>query len=126
MKMPHSDGLNIVPFIDVILVLLAIVLSLSTFIAQGEIKIALPKAQTEKLSSDSKSVELKIDKKGQLYLDNVLTNLEEISNYIQQLQRQEWIYLVGDKESPLDSFIQVIIILKRYQHENFKIITEQH
>ena len=35
------DGLNIVPFIDIMLVLLAIVLSVSTFIAQSGIKVEL-------------------------------------------------------------------------------------
>ncbi|WP_334096382.1 biopolymer transporter ExbD, partial [Helicobacter typhlonius] len=44
MRIPKKDGLNIVPFIDVMLVLLAIVLSVSTFIAQGQIKVELPYA----------------------------------------------------------------------------------
>ncbi|MEE9104639.1 biopolymer transporter ExbD, partial [Helicobacter pylori] len=41
----RGDGLNIVPFIDIMLVLLAIVLSVSTFIAQGKIKVNLPNAK---------------------------------------------------------------------------------
>ncbi|XNZ27661.1 biopolymer transporter ExbD [Helicobacter pylori] len=41
----RGDGLNVVPFIDIMLVLLAIVLSVSTFIAQGKIKVSLPNAK---------------------------------------------------------------------------------
>ena len=44
MKPRRAEGLNIVPFIDVMLVLLAIVLSVSTFIAKGKIPINLPQA----------------------------------------------------------------------------------
>ena len=39
------DSINIVPFIDIMLVLLVIVLTSATFIAQGKIPIAIPKAQ---------------------------------------------------------------------------------
>lgn len=41
-EIPKKEPLNIVPFIDIMLVLLAMVLSISTFIAKGEIKINLP------------------------------------------------------------------------------------
>ena len=36
-EIPKKEPLNIVPFIDIMLVLLAMVLSISTFIAKGEI-----------------------------------------------------------------------------------------
>ena len=44
-EIPKKEPLNIVPFIDIMLVLLAMVLSISTFIAKGEIKIALPPSE---------------------------------------------------------------------------------
>ena len=40
-EIPKKEPLNIVPFIDIMLVLLAMVLSISTFIAKGEIQINL-------------------------------------------------------------------------------------
>ncbi len=127
MKMPHSDGLNIVPFIDVILVLLAIVLSVATFIAQGEVKISLPQSSEEKLQGQGSVFSVKIDQEGQYYFNDVLSSLEEVEKKIVEMDKQEWIYLMGDKKSPLDSFIQIINILKRSNHANFKIITEyQH
>ena len=44
---PPKAPLNIVPFIDIMLVLLCIVLSVSTFIAQGSIKVTLPESSTQ-------------------------------------------------------------------------------
>lgn len=42
------DYLNVIPLVDVMLVLLTIVLTTSTFIATGGIKVELPKASTDK------------------------------------------------------------------------------
>ncbi len=44
-EIPKKEPLNIVPFIDIMLVLLAMVSSISTFIAKGEIKISLPASE---------------------------------------------------------------------------------
>ena len=40
------EGINVVPLIDVVLVLLAIVLTISTFVATGQLKIELPTAKS--------------------------------------------------------------------------------
>ena len=48
------DSINVVPLVDVMLVLLTIVLTTSTFVATGAIPVALPKAEnsiTETLPS---------------------------------------------------------------------------
>ncbi len=51
-EIPKKEPLNIVPFIDIMLVLLAMVLSISTFIAKGEIQINLPKSKTADVPKD--------------------------------------------------------------------------
>ena len=53
-KIPKNESLNIVPFIDIMLVLLAIVLSVSTFIAQGKIQIELPQSANQEQQKDEK------------------------------------------------------------------------
>ena len=50
--MPKKEGLNVIPLIDIMLVLLAIVLSISTFIAQGNIKIDLPNSESAEKKQD--------------------------------------------------------------------------
>ena len=62
MRLNRKDGLNIVPFIDVMLVLLAIVLSISTFIAQGNIPIDLPSSESAQQDKEEKKVSVVIDK----------------------------------------------------------------
>lgn len=50
-EIPKKEPLNIVPFIDIMLVLLAMVLSVSTFIAKGEIPIVLPESRSAQAPS---------------------------------------------------------------------------
>ena len=71
MKIKRGEGLNIVPFIDIMLVLLAIVLSISTFIAQGHIPIQVPSSSHTQTPKDQKKLTISVDHANQLYLDNL-------------------------------------------------------
>ena len=52
-SLPKKEPLNLVPFIDIMLVLLAMVLSISTFIARGEIAVALPQSEASHPAADA-------------------------------------------------------------------------
>ncbi|RDU62004.1 MULTISPECIES: TonB system transport protein ExbD [Helicobacter] len=127
LKIQHSEGLNIVPFIDVILVLLAMVLSISTFIAHGEIKIELPKSDSSMQSSnDSNKIQILINAQDVYYLEDKETTLEEIQKRINTLDKQTIVELKSDKNATFNSFVQIIDILRTNHHENFQIITEKN
>lgn len=124
MRLPQKDGLNIVPFIDVMLVLLCIVLSISTFIAQGSIKIDLPPSTQATKTNSEKSTNIIIDKDSNIYFDDELVNIESLKEKIGKTRQDELIILRSDKDSKFESFIQVIDILKEKNHENFSITTK--
>ncbi|WP_300669400.1 TonB system transport protein ExbD [Helicobacter sp. UBA3407] len=127
LKIQHSEGLNIIPFIDVILVLLAMVLSISTFIAHGEIKIELPKSDSSMQSSnDSNKIQILINAQDVYYLEDKETTLEEIQKRINTLDKQTIVELKSDKNATFNSFVQIIDILRTNHHENFQIITEKN
>ncbi|MFX3627390.1 TonB system transport protein ExbD [Campylobacter sp. LH-2024] len=126
-KLPKNEGLNIVPFIDIMLVLLAIVLSISTFIVQGKIQINLPKSESSmSLSDHEKKLLIGIDEKNIFYLDDKTANLEQIKDAISQLDQKTIVELKSDKNAKFESFVQIIDLLKIKGHENFQIITEKN
>ncbi|MBF7044897.1 TonB system transport protein ExbD [Campylobacter volucris] len=126
LKLPKNEGLNIIPFIDVMLVLLAIVLSISTFIAHGEIKINLPQSQSSNnLSENKHKITISIDKNNVFYLDKQVITLTELATKINSIDLDTTIELKSDKDAKFENFIHVIEILKSKNHENFKIITEK-
>ncbi|BAM11799.1 TonB system transport protein ExbD [Helicobacter magdeburgensis] len=124
MRIPKKDGLNIVPFIDVMLVLLAIVLSVSTFIAQGQIKVELPYASQNEQKQDEKPVIIAIDDKNVIYFDDKQIEIESLKEQIAKIDNKTLIQLKSDKDSKFETFIQIVDILKEKGHENFGISTK--
>lgn len=125
-KLPKNEGLNIVPFIDIMLVLLAIVLSISTFIAYGHIKVEPPKSQIAQNSGDNKEkILISIDAQDAFYYNDKSANLQEIEEKIAKLEKTTLVELKADKNSKFDSFIQLITLLKTSKHDNFQIITQK-
>lgn len=125
MRLPKKDGLNVIPLIDVMLVLLAIVLSISTFIAQGQIKVELPSSNQQSMPSDSPTILLSIDKEGNIFFDNVNVDLPTLKSKIFALDSKTLLKLEIDKNSKFETFVQVADILKEKGHENVSIATSQ-
>ena len=124
MRLNKKDGLNIVPFIDIMLVLLAIVLSISTFIAQGKIAVDLPSANsTEQIKEDEQKVSVVIDKDNKFFVDDVEVTADELKEKLNAIDTKTLVQLKSDKNAKFDSFVKVIDILKEKGHENFAIQT---
>ncbi|WP_103569216.1 TonB system transport protein ExbD [Campylobacter concisus] len=124
MRLNKKDGLNIVPFIDIMLVLLAIVLSISTFIAQGKIAVDLPSASsTEQIKEDEKKVSVIIDKDNNFFIDDVEISDTELKEKLNAIDTKTLVQLKSDKNAKFESFVKVIDILKEKGHENFAIQT---
>ena len=124
MRLPKKEGLNIVPFIDVMLVLLAIVLSVSTFIVQGQIKVDLPYATHNQQNKNDKPVQITINNQNIIYFDDKPIDLESLKLEISKVDNKTLIQLKSDKDSKFETFVQIIDILKEKGHENFGISTK--
>lgn len=124
MRLNKKDGLNIVPFIDIMLVLLAIVLSISTFIAQGKIAVDLPSAKSaQQDKEDEKKVSVVIDKDNKFFIDDAEISEDELKDKLNAIDTKTLVQLKSDKNAKFDSFVKVIDILKEKGHENFAIQT---
>jgi len=124
MRLNKKDGLNIVPFIDIMLVLLAIVLSISTFIAQGKIAVDLPSAKSaQQDKEDEKKVSVVIDKDNNFFIDDAEISEDELKDKLNAIDTKTLVQLKSDKNAKFESFVKVIDILKEKGHENFAIQT---
>ena len=122
--MPKKEGLNVIPLIDIMLVLLAIVLSVSTFIAQGSIKIDLPNSESaEKKQDENDKIAVLINKDNDFFIGEEKVPEENLKEKLNEIKNETLIELKSDKESKFDSFNKVIDILKEKNHENFAITT---
>lgn len=123
MKMKKFDSMNVIPFIDIMLVLLTIVLTFSTFIANENLDLKLPKASSSS-KSDLKFVQISIDKKGIIRLDSKDTPIQELKEKLSSFPKNSNISLRADENTPFKIFVQVVDILKILQLNKISIITK--
>ncbi|MFC3847868.1 TonB system transport protein ExbD [Helicobacter baculiformis] len=125
LRIRRGDGLNVVPFIDIMLVLLALILSVSTFIAEGKIKVNLPSATSaQKMEHQDKKVTIMVDKSDKIYVNDKPQSLDDLRALIAKTDPKTLVDLRSDKDSRFGTFVEIMDILKAQNHENFSISTE--
>ncbi len=117
--------INVIPFIDIMLVLLAIVLTTATFIAQGKLEIDLPEAKSQQASLAEERVELAIDQGEQLYFDEQQVDLVTLTQKLVKLPKTTPIVLRVDARVPFGRFVSVVDVLKLQQLNQLTILTQE-
>ncbi|MBP6713914.1 MAG: TonB system transport protein ExbD [Aliarcobacter sp.] len=125
MKLKKYDSINVIPFIDVLLVLLTIVLMTSTFISKGIIPISLPTATNANNIKVNKEIIIIIKDDGTLLCNNDIEGLENIKNHILQFPKDTPIHINSDKNAKFEIFVSVLDILKQYEYSNISIVTKK-
>lgn len=125
MKLQKFNSINVIPFIDVLLVLLAIVLLTSTFIAKGDIPVSLASAQSAKTLKQTQETTIVIKEDNTMYLNAMHISLEALEVKIKALNRVSHIYIKCDKKAEFESFVKVLDMLKTNEFENISIITKK-
>ena len=125
MKLKKYDSINVIPFIDVLLVLLAIVLLTSTFITRGIIPISLPNSNNADNLKLDKEIILVIQENGDLFIEDRLETLENIEKIVLQSSKETPIHINTDKNSKFESFVKVLDMLKKHNYSNVSIVTKK-
>ncbi len=121
--MKRFDQINVIPFIDIMLVLLAIVLTTATFIAQEKISLELPKAENTHKRKDKDPFKIAINKKGEYYHQDTLIDLDTLKKRLHSLKPDQPIILSVDKSVKFERFIELIDLLKSNHLNNLSIAT---
>ena len=125
MKLKKYDSINVIPFIDVLLVLLAIVLLTSTFISKGIIPISLPTASNADNLKPDKEIILVIQENGEILIENKVEILEDVERIILLSSKETPIHINTDKNTKFESFVQVLDLLKKHNFSNVSIVTKK-
>ena len=124
MKRERFDKINVVPFIDIVLVLLVIVLATASFINKNSVKVDLPTASS-KTVSEKKAISISIDKEGQYFYEKTPLSLENLKEKLQKLDpKKDIISLQTDQKTEFQKFVSVVDILKEKGFQNLSIITK--
>ncbi len=119
------DEINVIPFIDIMLVLLVMVLTTATFVNQGIIPVELPEAKAAKKEDNKKETTIYIDEKGSIFFEKEKVDLKTLEEKLSSIPKEQAVLLRSDKESKFQDFVSVMDILKRLNHEQLFIITKE-
>jgi len=116
--------INMVPFIDVVLVLL-IIFMITAPILQSGIEVDVPKTKTVKEINEPRLV-ITIDKNQLVYLADVPVNINQLGIKVKaQLKKpQDSVFLRADETIPFGTFAKVIDALRQSGVSNISIVTE--
>ena len=116
--------INMVPFVDVVLVLL-IIFMITAPILQSGIEIDVPKTKTVKDISQDRIV-VSIDKNQRIYLGNDPINIRQLGPKIksQAKDAKQSVFLRCDEKVPFGIFASVVDALRLSSINNISIVTE--
>ena len=122
--MKRFDQINMVPFIDIVLVLLAIVMTTASFMSKGLIDVDLPESHSAAaMSSEVEFKEIAIKEGGAIFYQSEETDSQKLGATLGLLPKTTQFHLRVDKQASFESFISVVDILKRLSLEHVAIET---
>jgi biopolymer transport protein ExbD len=124
MEEKEFDYINMIPLIDVMLVLLTIVLMTSTFVMGGMIRVELPRVSAEQ-ETVVRSRSVDIDQGGRVYYDGRWVNLETLKEQLRSVSKDVPFLIRADKRVPLHYFVEVLSAVKGMGFKRVSVQTER-
>lgn len=119
------DYMNVIPLVDVMMVLLVIVLMTSTFIASGLIPIDLPKA-SQNPKQLAQTMTIVIDGEGIIYFDAVPTSLQNLAGKLRTVGKQTPVLVRADRHLAVQACVDVLDILTANGFNRVALQTERY
>lgn len=135
-KKPILSEINVVPYIDVMLVLLVIFMITAPLLTQG-VNVNLPQAKANALSTKDKTpIIVSVNSRGEYFL-NLSTHptesitpqelMTQVSAYLllaKQQHQSRPVYVKGDRNVNYGSVIKAMVMLQKAGADNVGLITE--
>lgn len=107
--------INVIPLVDIILVVLIIFMVAAPLVMQPKIDISLPKASTAKDERDKVPLRVVLGRKGELFLNNTPITLQGLTAESQGYAAKNpetAALLIADKEVTLASVTEIVDAIK--------------
>lgn len=120
-KAGGSDGnlsiveINVIPLVDIILVVLIIFMVAAPLVMQPKIDINLPKASSAQDEKDKNALRVLLGKQGELFINNKAATLSELrgeSKRLSTLNAETPALLIADKAATLEMVTELVDEIK--------------
>jgi len=119
------SDINMVPFIDVVLVLL-IIFMITAPILQSGIEVDVPKTKTVKELTEVRMV-VTIDRSQRVYLNDKAVNIHDLGKMVLEQThnlKQQAVYVRADETVPFGSWATVVDALRQAGIQNISVVTQ--
>ncbi len=120
------DYINVVPLVDIMLVLLTIVLTTATFVVQGEIPVNLPSAGSSQERRTYEAISITVNRDGRIFFGGKEVNLKELSSILEPIDRKTPINIRTDRRASVQSFVSVMDVLNRLGFKSVNLLVRKH
>lgn len=122
--MRKFDSINVIPFIDIMLVLLVIVLTAASFISQKKIKINIPQSQSQTPIERRDIIKLiTLTKHGKFYYQDQIITISELDKLLSTWESSNPITVNIDAQTAFQDFIRLSDLLTKHEHNKVTIVT---
>jgi biopolymer transport protein ExbD len=123
MEEKEFDYINVIPFIDIMLVLLTVVLTTSTFIARGAIPLELPRVSNHQPGT-VRSLSIEIDERGALFLNARAVALTGLAGAMGPFDRETPVLVRAHRQIALQRFVDVMDVVRNRGFKKLSLQTE--
>jgi biopolymer transport protein TolR len=118
--------INVVPLVDVMLVLLVIFMVTAPILQQG-VSVQLPQAKAGALSGEEEQLVVTIDRKGVVYLNDNAIPIDQLGSKLEAIVRlkpDKQVFLRADRSVPYGEVVRVMAAVKGAGVQSLGMITE--
>lgn len=123
----QMSEINVVPYIDVMLVLLVIFMITTPLLTQG-VKVELPEAEAKLVDTqETETLVVTVDREGKFYLEENLIDKAALQKKVRAIlarQPQTPIVIRGDKNVAYGVVVRAMVLLQKSGAKSVGLITE--
>lgn len=125
-RKPMSE-INVVPYIDVMLVLLVIFIITAPLLSQG-VKVDLPEAQAKPVeTAEAETLVVTVDRNGKYFLEDKAIEAEALQKKVRAILSQQPktpVLIRGDRQVPYGTVVKAMVLLQQSGATSVGLITE--
>jgi biopolymer transport protein ExbD len=122
-----EQEVDISPLIDVVFILLIFFMVSTTFVKDAQLDIDRPSAQSAE-PADSKSLRVRIDRKGTVYLGDTQVRLWMLQGRVREELRnaeEPMVLIVADRQTSTERLIDVVDQCRMAGAQNVGVVTDK-
>jgi len=126
-ELPTISGINVTPFVDVVLVLLVIFMVTAPMLVREQMSVNLPKAESGEKST-SEQIEILLDKEGLIHIQKKQVTIDQVEDEIKTLIQNNanaQAVISADQDAKHGDVVRIMDLVKRAGLTHFAIQIEQ-